>query len=78
VIADQPAWEIVFVIERKVDGKWRVVANGIEAGGIEAASVAVARAAEGEGLYRATSLGPGDPPVTFQVPAYGLPVPVRD
>ena len=57
-----------------MDGKWRVVANGIEADGADAASVAVARAADGEGMYRATSLGADDGPMVFRVPAYGLPV----
>jgi hypothetical protein len=62
------------VVERQVGGKWRVVANGIEADGPDAALVAVARAADGAGTYRATTLGINHAPVIYRVPAYGPPL----
>ncbi len=68
---------IVFVVERKLNGEWRVVATGIEADGAEAASVAVARVADAEGVYRVTGLGRAEAPATFRVPAYGLPVRIQ-
>lgn len=53
---------------------WRMVAHGVEAEGADAASVAVARAATSEGIYRVSAVRGDRARMVFRIPAYGVPV----
>ena len=67
-----------FLIEHKAVDGWRVVTR-IWSTGPHAAQMAVARASRATGIHRASRLDePGAPRQLFDVPPWGLPVPVEE
>jgi hypothetical protein len=63
------SWGIVFTVEKRELGQWQVVADSIEA---VVPRQAVARACDGEGVYRAHQWE-SDEEAVFFVPPWGQP-----